>query len=203
MKLKTPKLDFSDIKAHEKIEVDFKKAKPFNPVKTGSKFSIKYWKKFFTEKLFMDRTILINMELSNGFHKLFMVVERNQGFKYKSKSYVFDDESKYYVMDAKLWCYDFHENFTIPIKRIIPIAAIKKVMESGNITEVENSTNPATLDRFLKAKIAEGIMKGQQLDIVLKQLKLLGIIIMLTVIIHLILFLFKTGMLESIKVPFV
>lgn len=148
-----------------------------------------------------NRTVLVNMELSNGFRKIFIVAEHEGGFRYRKKRYIFDNESKYYVMDAKLYCYDFHEDFTIPIKRIIPVGDIKKAIENSNLTEVENATNPATLDRFLKAKIAEGIMKGQQLDLVFKQLKLIGIVTMVTTIIYLLLFLFKTGMLQSIKIP--
>lgn len=188
--------------ALSKVEVDFGKAKPFSTLKTGSKLSVAYWIRKFKSNVFLDRTIIVNMELNNGFRKMFMVVEKNQGFRYKGGSYVFDNESKYYLVDAKMWCYDFHESFTMPIKRHIPVAEIRKLIENTNITEVENSTNPATLDRFLKAKIAEGIMKGQQLDIVLKQLKLIGIITMVTTVLLTILFVFKTGMLESVKLPF-
>ena len=175
--------------------------KSYNPVKADKITTIKGLKTRFKDKFFPDKTLLVNMELLNGFHKLFLVVEKDNGFRYRNKQYIFDNESKYYIIDAKLWCYDFHEDFTIPIKRKIPVSAIKKAVELSELTEVENSVNPATIERFLKAKIAEGIMKGQQLDIVFKQLKLIGIVTMLSSVIMLILFLFKTGMLQSIKIP--
>ncbi len=182
-------------------DIKEKKYKSYNPVKADRIISKKGIITRLKDRLFPDRTLLINMELLNGFHKLFLVVEKDGGFNYRKKRYLFDNESKYYVIDAKLWCYDFHEDLTIPIKRKIPITEIKKAIELSNLTEVENSVNPATIERFLKAKIAEGIMKGQQLDLVFKQLKLIGIIGMLSSVILLILFLFKTGMLQSIKIP--
>lgn len=173
----------------------------YNPVNAPSKFTLKYWKYRYMDSSHADKTLLVNMELLNGFHKLFLVMESDGGFRYKKKKYLFDNVSKYFVIDAKLWCYDFHEDFVLPIKRIIPISDIKKAIELSGYTQVENATNPKTLERFLKAKIAEGIMKGQQIDEWFKKMSLLLLVIALTSIIHLCLFLFKTGMLQSIKIP--
>jgi len=114
---------------------------------------------------------------------------------------LFDNEAKYYIIDSKLWCYDYHENFTLPIKRKIPLTHIKKSLEHSNISEVEYATNPSTLERFTISKIAEGIMKGQAIDEFMKQIRLLLIIAMVTAVIHLALFMFKSGMLQSIKIP--
>ncbi len=197
-KKKKPEIKKNYVKEPEVVE---EHTKTYNFARQGKKTSIRYWKDTFKDKFMGNRTVLVNMELSNGFRKIFIVAESEGGFRYRGKRFIFDNESKYYVMDARLYCYDFHEDFSIPIKRVIPVADIKKSIEMSNITEVENATNPATLDRFLKAKIAEGIMKGQQLDIIFRQLKLIGIITMVTTIIYLLLFLFKTGMLQSIKIP--
>jgi len=141
------------------------------------------------------------MELTNGMHRTFLVVEKERSFKYKKGVYLLDDDSKYFNIDAKLWQYDFHENYCLPIKRIIPITDIKKVLESANITEVEYASNPMTLERFIVARVAEGIMKGQQLDEFMRQLRLMAVIIMVTVIVHLLLFAWKSGMLQAIKIP--
>ena len=178
-----------------------KALQPYNPVTAPKKTTFKFWKNYAKDRFFSDRTILINLELLNGFHKLFLVIESEGGFLYRKKRYIFDDSSKYYIIDAKLWCYDFHEGLTIPIKRKIPIADIKKAIEESGISEVENAINPATIGRFLKAKIAEGIMKGQQLDIIFKKLMLIGVVTMVSSVLLLILFLFKTGMLQQIKIP--
>ncbi len=176
--------------------------KPFDAVRTGkSKLSIKYWKAHLLERMHPETTALISMELMNGFHRLFVVKEKDEGFQYRGKKYLFDNEAKYYIIDSKLWCYDYHENFTLPIKRKIPLTHIKKSLEHSNISEVEYATNPSTLERFTISKIAEGIMKGQAIDEFMKQIRLLLIIAMVTAVIHLALFMFKSGMLQSIKIP--
>lgn len=176
------------------------KFKTFNPLKS-SKFRLRFWKDKFKDKFWPHKTVLINMELLNGFHKLFLIKESDSGFKYDKKKYIFDNESKYYILDAKLWCYDFHESIDIPIKRIIPVTEIRKAFEHSKLTEVEYATNPATLERFIIARIAEGIMKGQQLDEVMKRLMLVCIIAAISSTLMLILFVIKSGMLKSIKIP--
>lgn len=180
------------------------KIESYNPMKAKGKmdyFDFKFITKKIKEKLYPEKIVLINMELTNGMHKLFMVLENDSGFTWKDKKFLFDVEAKYFCIDAGLWCFDYHEEFSIPIKRQIPVNTIKKVLEASNISEVEYAANPLTLERFAISKIAEGVMKGQQIDEFLKQMKLLIIITMVATIIHLLLFMFKTGMLSNIKIP--
>jgi len=161
----------------------------------------KFWKQKITENMFPGRVVLINMELLNGMHRTFLIKEVNDGFSYRAKKYIFDSDNKYFNIDAKMYCYDFHESFTLPIKKKIPITDIKKTLEQSELTEVEYATNPATLERFIVARIAEGIMKGQQLDDWMKQIRVMLVVIMIAVIIHLLLFVSKSGMLQQIKIP--
>ncbi len=178
-----------------------KEIKGYNPITASSKFKWKYWKYKIMDKYWPHKTVLVNMELINGFHKLFLVKESDSGFKYDDKKYIFDSDSKYYIIDAKLWCYDFHESIDLPIKRIIPVTEIKRALEHSQLTEVEYATNPATLERFIVARIAEGIMKGQQLDEALRRLLLVCIIAAISSTVMLILFVVKSGMLKQIKIP--
>lgn len=180
----------------------FRELKPFNIVKHGSWLDLKYYYKRFIYKFRPQKTVLVNIELLNGFHISLVVKEKEDGFRYKGKMYVFDNELKYYNISAKLWAYDFHENFSMPIKRKLPLDNIKKALETSEISEIEYMSNPTVLERFVTSKIAEGILKGQELDAWLRQVRLLVIIILLAVIIHLFLFMQKTGMLKQIKVPF-
>lgn len=167
-----------------------------------SKWSIPYWKIKLKDKFFPEKSILINMELTNGMYRHFLVlVKPDNTFKYRGKKYLTDGESKYYVIDSKIWCYDFHEDFTLPFKRKIPLTKIKKSLEYSGISEVEYATNPSTLERFTISKIAEGIMKGQQIDELFKRIQLLIIVGMTASVIHLILFMIKSGMLSQIKIP--
>lgn len=176
--------------------------KGFNLLKSKSKFSMVYWKHWFIEKYFPAKCVLIHMELINGFHRLFIVVEKEGGFVFRGKKYIFDDDSKYYNMDAKLYVFDYHENITLPIKRIIPVSAIKKTIESTEEIDIEYAINPSTLQRFMTAKIAEGVMKGTMLDEFLRKLQMFILVIMVTVVVHLALFLWASGLLENIQMPF-
>jgi len=167
-----------------------------------SKWSIKYWKSHLKDKWFPQKSVLINMELANGMNRHFLILLKpDNSFRYNKKMYLTDNESKYYVIDSKMWAYDFHEDFALPIKRKIPLIKIKKTLENSKISEIEYATNPSTLERFTIAKIAEGIMRGQQIDEFFKRIQLLMIITMAAAVIHLILFMIKSGMLQQIKIP--
>jgi len=170
-------------------------------IRNRSKLSWKFWKYHFWWKNSQDKIMLINMELRNGQHDTFIIKAKQQGFKYKGGYYVFDDELKYYNVGEQMWVLDYHQDCTIPIRRDIPVNEIKKALEASNLSEVEYSTNPTVLERFIISKISEGIMKGQQIDEFLKNLKTWLILAVVTSIIHLLLFVLKTGMLKSIKIP--
>ncbi len=166
-----------------------------------SKFTFKYLKTWYKNKYYASRTILINMELINGMHDTFMILDKEGGFHYMKKKFIFDNDAKYYNINARLWCYDYHELFALPIKRKIPVNAIKSTLEASNISEVEYATNPTTLERFIVAKIAEGIMRGQELDEMLKRITILLVITALVSIAHMLLFAQKSGIFAQIKIP--
>lgn len=176
--------------------------KPYSPIKSKKKTSVAYWKEWFLDKYFTGKIVLINMELTNGFHRTFTVIEKEEGFVFKGKKYLFDDENKYYNIDAKLYQFDYHEGITLPIKRKIPVTEIKKTMESTEGIDIEYAINPSTLQRFMTAKIAEGVMKGTQLDEFLRKLQMYIIVIMVAVLVHFALFLYASGILRQIQLPF-
>jgi len=175
----------------------------YNPITYKiSRFSMKYWRNWWKNRKNTAIVNLINMELTNGFHKLFLVTEKEEGFRYRGKKYLFDTESKYYIIDTKMWAYDYHEKFSLPIKRIIPVTEIRKTLEASSLTEIEYATNPSTLERFAVSKIAEGIMRGAELDQVFRFLKIMVIIILVVTIIHLVLFAQKSGILDQVPTSF-
>lgn len=123
-----------------------------------------------------NRRVGVNLELNNGVHALFGVYEQGEGFKYRDKKYLFDIKSKYWVVGLNMNFYDFHEDICLPIKREIPSDIIKTTIEQNDINEVAYAINPATLERFERSKIAEGIMKGQAIDSALNIVITLGIL---------------------------
>lgn len=157
---------------------------------------------FIKDKFFPKKTMMINMELVNGMHQQFLsIIKSDNTFRYRGKKYIVDAECKYYITDLKIWALDYHENFTLPIMRKIPVKAIKGTLKNTNMTEVEYATNPSTLEQFTISKIAEGIMKGAQIDQFFKQIKLMIIITMVAAVIHLLLFIQASGMLNNLNIP--
>lgn len=159
-------------------------------------------KEWYLRKYKKGHIIMINMELSSGNHRTFIVTENKEGFKYRQKKYLFDNQSKYYNSDFGYYAYDFHEELSLPIKRIVPINDIRTSLETLDVTEVEYAINPTTLERFETSKIAEGIMKGQKLDDFMKKVLVLLVIIVVVTLLHAILFMQKAGIFAQIKMPF-
>lgn len=191
----------SFVEETQRDPVEYEGGKPFNPLKyKKSKLSFKYWKDWYMERRHPETTVLVNIELVNGFHKMFLVKERDEGFKYRGKKYLFDNEFKYYIIDTKLYAFDYHEDLVLPVRRRIPVSTIRKTMDAVD-AEIAYATNPRTLEQFVISKIAEGIMKGSQLDEVFKFLKFMLLIILVVVVIHLLLFASKSGILSSVNVP--
>jgi len=157
-----------------------------------------YVKEWFKKKFYPNQVLLINMEMRNGKHDSFIIRANATSFKFMNGLYVIDNELKYDHLATGLYALDYHQDCALPIKRNIPINEIAKTLEASGISEVEYAVNPSTLERFLVAKIAEGIMKGQQIDEYLKQMKLILIITMVSSVIMLALFVIKTGMLKGI-----
>lgn len=152
------------------------------------------WKKFWNP----DKLMIANIEMNNGFHKTILIVAKGDGFKYNGKKYLFDNDMKYYNFSLGYWCYDYHEDITLPIIRKTPVNEIKNVIENSNISEVEYALNPSTIERFETSKIAEGIMKGQKLDEFMTKVIVLLFIVVVSTVFHLILYMYKSGVFNSI-----
>jgi F0F1-type ATP synthase assembly protein I len=146
--------------------------------------------------------VVVNMELTAGGMKRFIVTETDGGFIYRKKRYLFDNEAKYYDYSARMFSFDYHEELSLPIRRNLNIHEIKHKLETEKNVEVEYVINPATLDRFVTSKIAEGVMKGAAIDGFLRQMRMLLIITLIVCVIHAVLFMQKTGMFANIKLPF-
>ncbi len=202
MKLVSPKEIKVKKKAKEiEVEVEDTPERKFKILSGKSKLSWDFWKTWYLEKYMPGKTVLINMELTNGFHKLFIVKEKEEGFIFRGKKYLFDDDSKYYNLDTKIYVFDYHEQIVLPFKRKIPVTEIKKTIESTDEIDVEYAINPSTLQRFMTAKIAEGVMRGTQLDEFMKKLQTFLIVTMVTSLVHLAIFLYASGLLQNLSVP--
>lgn len=194
---KHPKKKVKKVITEEELKEDV--LKPFKLSKFRSKISWIYWKEKYFDKYLPDKVMLIHFELANGFFRQFLIKEKDEGFIYKGKKYIFDDENKTFNIDAKLYQFYYHENITLPISLKIPVTDVKKTIESATDVDIKYAINPATLQRFMTAKIAEGVMKGTQLDEFLRKLNMFIIVIMVTVLAHLVLYLYASGIFSNLK----
>ena len=169
--------------------------------KRSGLLDIKGWKRIIMDKLSPQKTMLIRMELRTGMHDEFMITSNTDSFKYLGSTYILDGEQKYFVASSKCYAMDYHQDFSLPIKRKIPVEDIKKTIQAMRIVDVENATNPATLKAFIESKVIQQVMKGQQMDEIFKKIMLWLIVSALASLIHLILYMVKSGMLNNVKIP--
>lgn len=165
--------------------------------------NIRWYHKLWRFKFSKDRLLLINMEMRNGFHRTFVVKEKDGdtkgGFKFRGSHYRFDEQMMYFNVSANMSCYDYHIDFALPFKRVFPLGEVNKAIESSGMVQTEVATNPSTLERFIISRIAEGVMKGQQIDEFFRQIRLLVIIILVEVTIFFLLYLQKSGVFQQLQ----
>lgn len=187
-----------------KKESDQKKASvplidyPLTPASFPSR---EWFRQRFTIRRNADRVFLINMELKNGWHHSFLAPHEDGKFTYGKGTYVIDESSKYFHSNSGFYCLDYHESFALPIKRSIDISGLRRTMEETGASQVEYATSPQTLERFITGKIAEQVMKGAEIDAYLQSMRMIILITLVVVIIHLVIFVIKSGMLASIHLP--
>lgn len=167
---------------------------------SNRKFPSRSWFRWFMAKHKSPyKNILVNMELRNGHHVSFIEPLAGQSFKFMGGEYIFDEDVKYFHISSGLWACDYHQDFSLPVKRKLPINEVSKTIKSMSNCEVELMLNPATLEQFVKSKIAEFLMKAIIVDEYLKSMKLIVFITMIATLILLVLFIYKTGMLQGIS----
>ena len=163
-----------------------------------SKLDGKYWLQQIKRRIRQDRTFIINMELNNKFHKTFLITEKNS-FIYQSKEYIIDKDLAYYNVVSKSFCLDYHESFTLPIKRELPTTDILKTLDSEELdSKIIYSTNPQNLRHFTKSNVIEQILKSTQLDVAFKRITLIVIVIMIISAIHIMLYMYQSGFFKQI-----
>lgn len=180
---------------------------PFKPVNlTKPKFilGIPRWK-FIRNKLlenqFPSRKLTINMELRNGRHRTIQIHPKNSTFKFQGSMYVIDHNLAYDNIDCKTLMLDYHQDFCLPLKRCFNLKDIQDAIDEMGNYEIETATNPAVLRKLVEADIGGNIAKAVGLPDALRKLLWLGAISAIGIIIMIIIFVIKTGMLKDVHVP--
>jgi len=121
-------------------------------------------------------SLLIHMELDNGFHTQFIAYIVDNKFKYKKRVYIVDDELKYYDLNTKLYALDYHQSISIPIKRKIDLTLIKDGIRHKGVTDVDTAINPSNLASFLESEIIQRVIQGGDIDNIFKFMKMMLIL---------------------------
>lgn len=201
-KVKDDKPLGDSVPTQSRIEED-KKIEFKNTSMMARRFSRRWFRDKFMLKFRRSRLILVNMEMSNGDHRTFTVaLGIDSEFTFNKKTYVCDGENKYYNADAQMYQYDFHEDLSLPIKKKFPIKDIKESIKASGNMDVVMAINPNSLGAFVKHRIAEGVMKAGNVDEFLRKIQFFIIITMVIVIIHFMLFIYASKLLENINMPF-
>jgi len=161
--------------------------------------SIKGMKNRLLSNAFKNKTFIANFCLRNGKHTTVLVRSTKNYFKYLGGTYIIDDTLAYDNISSKFLMLDYHQDFCLPIKREIKWNDIQDAIEASGRYEIESSTNPSALTKILEADIGGGVARASSMPDFIKQMKLFVIIAALSSTAMLLLFMIKSGMLNSIK----
>lgn len=185
------------IAAIEKIRRE--RSLTFDPKKKSSVFDIRGIIKEWEYNRKADEAVLINMELTNGDHTQFLAYPTNEKFEWNNGVYIVDHNFKYYVHSAKLYALNYHQDFNLPIAQKIPIARLRNTVAESGVTDIENACNPRILKQWIESDVITKVMKGDEIDAVMRTIRMLLYIIVVINIIHFLMFVIKSGVLQQIK----
>lgn len=155
----------------------------------------------FVRELGKKTFIYANIELRNGDVTTIKAVFKGyDGFLFGNDRYIYDNRLIYYNLSLKGYCLDYHQDFCLPIKRHVPVDDIRDtvVASDDSISGIQYATNPSLLEKFINSKIIENIMQATQINSFLKQMRLILIVCAIASVLHLMLYLKNSGVLDNI-----
>jgi hypothetical protein len=151
--------------------------KEINSKKSTTK--IKKFRHFISKKNKL-RVVGFTMELRNGDNVSIMTfLDADNSFIYLGKMYVWDNDMQYYNKSSQLFFNDYHQDFALPISTRIKINELRDAVSSGGLADIEYATNPMVLKRFLQSSIQDLMLRGGVLWDLIKQVRLITIIILI------------------------
>lgn len=179
------------------------------------------------KRKFPDSVVLVRMETFSGSFREILMPEQGGSVHFRQGEYILDSSLKYYIEDAKLWAYDFHEGISLPLKKKVQLSEtaaaivkeieeqsrkglsprvnaneIKDLVESSNVVDVETSLNPSVLQRFTDSKVIEQILQGAVLGRIFKIMLYIVIAVGVLQIAIFLMQLYQSGALDQLKSMF-
>lgn len=167
------------VKGHIDEDKNFDPKEAFKQYKINRKKNIldfKGWRYKLMSKYHPLSTIKINMELSNGEVMPFVTKISNGGFIFDGGYYIIDEKYKYYDNNAKLWCFDYHEELCFPVNKKINLGELKKKIYEDSDVELETAINPKSLQKFMESTVIQKLLAGAEMEDSLRRLKMFMII---------------------------
>ncbi len=200
----------------------FYEAKPMTPETGLSKKQIKINKKY--KEKHEGEIVLIKMEMASGLFREFLAHDEGGFFYFRKKQYPFDPQMKYYIIERKMWAYDYHELISIPLQKKIELSdslikliqpvwddarkkainprvdasQIQTLIENSDIVDVEASLNPLTLKRFTDSEVIKQVLQGTMLGKIFKIMFVLIIILAVMGLIQVMLSLYASGVFSAL-----
>jgi len=180
------------------------KEQNFNPKAVLKAYKINKKRSFLDVKGFKYRlmskyhplnTIKVNMELSNGEVMPFCIKLHNGGFVFDNGWYIIDEKYKYFDNNAKLWCFDFHEELCFPVNKKINLGNVKKAIYEDGDVELETAINPKSLQKFMESTVIQKLLAGAEMEDSMRRMKMYMIITMIITGVTLLLTINSSGLL--------
>jgi len=157
------------------------------------------------DRLWPERSYIINMELRNGMHDTFLISTKKNYFKYMGGTYVIDPQLQHFHVASRTYALDYHQDIPLPIKREIPVKDIQKtIKELGRIDpdQLTTAMNPLSLEAFIEGRVIEQLMKAQDIEAFFKNMRIIFIANLILSALTFFVLVKSTGMLDNLKLPF-
>ncbi len=160
-------------------------------------------KDFILNRWFVNKILLIDMELTNGFHTTFLVAKKkDNSFKFNGKRFILTDdpELKYYNLSAKCWCLCYHEDFSLPYRKKVNLIKMKNSIISSDRLWVTTACNSLELESYTDSKVTEAMLKGGRILKEIKQFKFFLLALLVVTMVTLFIIVQTSGILKQLNV---
>jgi hypothetical protein len=132
--------------------------------------------------------MLVRMKQRNGDKVTFIVDINKPYFFFEGGAYVVDERTQEWNATQRLYESFYHQDIAFPFREIIDVASVKKQLESSDQGDVDLSSNPYVLKKFIESEFVQKVAQGADINKELGFLKTMLIICLIGIAIIIIMF---------------
>ena len=170
----------------KKLVVDREALTEFNNLKKCKEVNYlkkRGWVRKLMQLVIPGNKYLVKMQLNNGEIVFFIIKTQHKYFVYQNGAYVIEMTSCRKDKGTGLRMLEYIQGCSLPIDLQLKASDIIREIDDGQHKDVEMSIDPAILKLFVEGTFVEKVMQGDALD---KDLGLLRILMIITVVMELI-----------------